>query len=245
MRAVVELLDRYQPGYASLVAGSPPWCLDLLADEAGVVLPPAYREFCRTLAAEGGALLQGLAPVHPEQIADLYAKAAWMPTGRHLFIFGDQTVSQSHYFLDLKSPQGEEDAAVVRFALGPEGVNRRRRHADSLAEMLLLRGVDRLCLPTCLHRARWVDVHQEWAAAPDSSQDLTELLERMGFSRRAEVTSRQLFVRDDLALALVEPQGPRRPLSCLLGLRDGHELKRVEALLAEYTPLGKDRAPSG
>jgi len=245
MRRLVELLEAYEPGYQSVLAGAPRWSLSLLAQTVAVDLPPFYQEFCSTMAAGGGTLLTGLSHYHPEEIADLYDKASWMPPSPDLFIFGDASPRQSHYFLDLSSPSPDDDAAVCRFPFGPQGAQFRQHHADSLRDMLFLRAMDRVCLPSCLYRSRFAEPPDQIDRAdPPTGEVLRNLLVRLEFIQQPEATSFGLFLRSDLALALVYPPLAGRPLTCLAATRDRREMIRLKALLAEYTSLAEVRRAS-
>jgi hypothetical protein len=244
MRRLVELLEAYEPGYQSALAGAPTWSLSLLAETVGADLPPFYQEFCLTMAEGGGALLEGLNHYHPEEIADLYDKAAWMPPSPDLFIFGDASPRQSHYFLDLGSPSLEDDAVVCRFPFGPQGAQSRQLHADSLRDMLYLRALEKVCLPSCLYRARFAEPPDaDQSVDPPMAEVVSNLLVHLEFVRQPEATSFGLFLRSDLAVALVHPPGPGRPLTCQAATRNRHEMIRLKALLADYTSLAESRRP--
>ena len=233
MDDLLDLLERYAPGYRDTIKGAKFWQLDVLEERFGRPLPGAYRAFAEIMGVDGGALLAHVCSYHPDHISELYAVAPWMPPHRFLYILGDSSLEDHSYFLDLDTSCDSDDHEVVRFPFDDDGWANRTRKFVSLREMLLLWAMRYVALPTFPHAAEFSRGAESLTA---SAEDVANLITRLGFVKLSLPVRCMLFERPDAVIELYRL--PHEPgFSFRVGMRDADELRRFEAIIEENTSM--------
>lgn len=230
MRALVELIDRYQPGFAATVAGADEETIEDLADLMGA-LPGAYLRFLRTMGASL-AEFTALGPCFDlEACRSMVLIKPWIKHERYLYIAYDSDDSGWDYYMDRATPTGDDDCLVVRMPLSwREDTSARMPSATGLEELLHLRAYRHIRIPLLAHRSTLMQPITMDAARRCTSAVVHARIEALGFERVPPASPSALYERGDAA-ALVY-QVPYDPgFSVLFGCGEPRELHRIDAEL--------------
>lgn len=205
MDELLALLERYAPGYRSRVQGASKLHVRYLEQVFGRPLPKFYQEFVRVMGADGGPLLSQVETYQPDKISKLYRFASdEMPPRRFLFVFGDPSSDDEHYWLDLEAPSEEGDCQVVRMPFGgDEWETHLSRHFVSLREMLFVWAMENVRRPELpLHAGYLVRSEYEAPEKVPDAEDLARAFEKLGFTRLPYPRHFLLYERADAAIEL-------------------------------------------
>ncbi|REG14283.1 hypothetical protein ATI61_1272 [Archangium gephyra] len=242
MNELLALLERYAPGYAERIQGASAWNLFMLKKVFGQSLPEFYQEFVEVMGKDGGPLLAHVDSYDPYDVTELY-EVAWreLPPRRFLFVFGDPSPDDQHYWLDLEAPSEDGDCKVFRF---PFGTEEWKKHGSplymSLREMLFVWAMSNVGLPTFPHRAAY---YSRLANVPPNelldAEDVARIFERLRFVRLPYPQRCMLFERDDAAIELY--RSPDEPgFSFRVGMRNAEEFRRFQGIMEDIKGLAKE-----
>ncbi|NVJ27268.1 MULTISPECIES: SMI1/KNR4 family protein [Myxococcus] len=242
MEELLNLLERYRPGYRGQVRGYPDLIIDELEEVFGSPLPAAYRQFANVMGANGGPLFRELSSYDPILgVAENYrlAPKSVMPPRRFLFLFGsrDPLVSDCHW-LDLEAPTEDEDHQVVLMPFGEHAWKKDLRPIyNGFREMLFLKAMAEICLPTFSHHVDFSGGHEGKHASAD---EVARIFEKMGFIRLPYPHHSMIFEQEDAAIRLY-----RRPKDSTfhirVGMRGAEQLSHFQALIEDNTDLERSR----
>ena len=237
MDALLELLERYLPGYRSQIEGYPAPLLDELEEAFGRELPASYREFAEAMGARGGVFLSSVSAYDPIlDVADFYRVMPMeMPPRRFLYLFGDPSpLAPTPYWLDLESPSAGDDCQVVRMPLGEHTWKTKlSRDYISLRELLFLWAMEHVQMPRF---PAHVSYQSGAGRRTVTEQDVARLLVQAGFTQLPYPRHSLLFERDDGAVRLYRP--PEKPsFELRVAMRSSDALIRLQELIADHTDL--------
>jgi len=170
MRALVEFIEQYRPGFSKEIMPANEIRIAVLEDLAGP-LPGAYRRFLQTMGESMGDLELAEANFSISGITGVYIAMDWLRLGRYIRVAEDEGLDGWDYFLDRSSPHGADDCMLVRRQLSknypPEGSH--PKHVG-LEEFLYYEAFKALRLPLLPHRRNFSSPEDPGAAArrPDS-----------------------------------------------------------------------------
>ncbi|WP_239014588.1 SMI1/KNR4 family protein [Archangium violaceum] len=226
MRAFVEFVEKYRPGFSKEIVPADEIDIAILEKKAGP-LPGAYRRFLETMGASMGELELAEASFSIDGALDVYSSKTWLQHGRYIPVAGDNGPSSFDWFLDRSNPHGPDDCLVVRRALEknypPEASSPKY---VGLEEFLYYEAFKELRLPQLPFRRKFSSPEDVKAAAEYRSDAITKLAEERGFMRISPVEHCALYERGDAALLLY--RHPTRPtFSFILGCEDSAEMERL------------------
>jgi hypothetical protein len=241
MDELLTLLERYAPGYRGRIQGAYDWRIEDLEEIFGQQLPKFYREFVSCMGMGGGPLLEHVDTYEPTEIADLYRfSSVEMPPRRFLFVFGDPSLDDEHYWLDLEARSEDGDCQVVRMPFGDDAWETHlSRHFVSLREMLFVWAMENVCLPTFPHDARYFvsSDHEEPENLPNV-EEIARAFEKQGFTRLPYPRYSLLFERKDASVELY--RRPDKPGFWLwVGGREQKEFRRIRAIIEDMKGVEK------
>src|SRR5690242_16049476 len=152
MRALVEFIEKYRPGFSKEIVPADEPEIGLLERLAGP-LPGAYRRFLQTMGESMGDLELAEANFSISGKIRAYIAMDWLQRGRYIRVAQDEGLDGWDYFLDRSSPHGADDCMLVRRLLSknypPEGSH--PKHVG-LAEFLYYEAFKELRLPLLPYR---------------------------------------------------------------------------------------------
>jgi hypothetical protein len=116
MRALVEFIEQYRPGFSQEVVPADEIDIARLEKHAGP-LPGAYRRFLRTMGASMGGLELAEANFSIRGKIGTYLVMDWLRRERYLRVAQDEGLAAWDYFLDRSRPHGADDCMLVRMPL--------------------------------------------------------------------------------------------------------------------------------
>jgi len=205
MKDLITFLAAYQPQYAEVARGYPDARIDELERALGRPLPPAYREFLATAAANLGFLVDQVTFEIDEILQLIELKGEAMPA--HLCPIAVEEQPGVDYYLDTSRARFAGDGMVVSSAAGSLSFADLRPEYSSLRDMLFSKGFRAVRMLTLPHR-QWVDWPPEDFADPLQAprrDELDRLLQQQGL-RKLAVTSDAcpLYERGDCASIVVQ-----------------------------------------
>lgn len=226
MRALVDFIERYRPGFSKEIVPADKYEIAVLEDDAGP-LPGTYRRFLETMGESMGGLELAEASFTISGALSVYRAMPWLLRGRYIAVAGDNGPSSFDWFLDRSNPHGADDCLVVRRALeenyppeasSPEYVG--------LEEFLYYEAFKELRLPQLPFRRKFSSPDDAAAAARYRADVVTALAEEKGFKRLPPVEHCALYERGDAALLLY--RHPTQPtFSFILGCEDSAEMEQL------------------
>ncbi|WP_224242013.1 hypothetical protein [Hyalangium gracile] len=238
MDELLDFLERYAPGYRRSLQGAHKWRISELEETFGKPLPAFYRAFASVMGINGGPLLAHVDTHEPTKIAELYRFASVeLPPRRFLFVFGDPSLDEAHYWLDLEAPSEDGDHEVVRMPFGTDAWETSlSRYYVSLREMLFVWGMENVCLSKFSLRASYF-VSSTSQDAPEI-EDLAASFEKLGFRRLPYPRHCLLFERGDACIELSRrPDAPNFWFRA--GGRDPKEFQRFRAIIEDLGGVEK------
>lgn len=235
MDELLNLLERYVSGYRRLIQGAQNWRVKELEETFGRPLPEFYQEFARTMGLSGGPLLANVDGYEPTQVAEHYRFASMeMPPRRFLFVFGDPSLDDAHYWLDLEARSEDGDCQVVRMPFGESAWETELvRYHLSLKEMLFVWAMENVCLPVFPFQAGYFVTPSQFVAGGGSEvEELAGRFEQLGFRRLSYPRYCLLLEREDAALEIVRRPG-RSGCWFRIGGREQMEFKRFQAIVED------------
>lgn len=234
MRALVELIELYRPGFAATVQGATEDAIEDLEDLMGP-LPGAYRRFLQTMGAAMGDFSAMGADFDMEACRSIVLVKPWICDERYLYIAYDGALSGWDFYMDRDAPSGADDCMVVRMPLSwREDPTRRRPVFSGLEELLYVEAYWNIRLPLFAHRSELMRPITGEAMHGCEAAAVCAEIEALGFVRVPPASPSALYERRDAALALYQvPDAPG--FSLVLGCDEAHELRRLEGLLRRTT----------
>ena len=236
MRALVELIDHYQPGFAERVRPASADTIEALEELAGP-LPGAYRRFLDTMGGDMG----GFSPLDADfDVVDRlvnYQVNASLKDLPYLIIAGGAPLEPGgSLFMDRSTPYAVDDCqiAVAPYAHELTMDDFSPFHAG-LEELLYLEAYRSVRLPLFKGRI-------EVAIDPDAARDaavVEEVLTRAretGFERVPPARRSALLERGDAAMALYRHPSSNA-CSFRIGAAEPTELRHLTDLLTRGLPL--------
>ncbi|WP_240358224.1 hypothetical protein [Myxococcus vastator] len=226
MKALVEFIEKYRPGFSMEAVPADKYEIAVLEDDAGP-LPGAYRRFLETMGESMGGLELAEASFTIGGTLSVYRAMPWLLRGRYIAVAGDNGPSSFDWFLDRAHPHGADDCLVVRRALEenypPEASS---PQYVGLEEFLYVEAFKELRLPQLPFRRRFSSPDVAAASVRSRSDGVTALAEEEGFKRIPPAEHCALYERGDAALLLY--RHPIQPtFSFVLGCEDAAELERL------------------
>lgn len=236
MKALVELIETYRPGYSATVVPADESEIDILQNLVGP-LPGSYCRFLKTMGASTGDF-------QPRD-AVLDIRGVWFTTDqfkrlrrdRYLYIGEDEGMSSWDYYLDRERPYGEDDCMLVRMPLD-SGFNteNRRKFQAGLEEFLYYEAFNNFRLKQFDYRVRLAQPKHEQPHLSCHMQTVCEIAEQQGLRRIPPAARCALYDRQDAALLLY--QNPIVAVfSCDLGCDNPHELARLSEIFQKRTGM--------
>jgi hypothetical protein len=200
MKALIEFIRGYQPGYDQVVRGASPEQIAELEAALGRPVPGAYRDFLATMSQNVG-FDPGELTFDIDAVIGLTARFEPIPD-RFVPVAADDSVSGFDYWLDLRHPWGRDDALVVRVCEGVPLVKEQLPVYESLRDMLFsfaFSDLRMLSLPEQIVLLVSPSHAPRTAPRPDLAT-LSAVMQDLGFEALA-VTSpeAQLYERGDCA----------------------------------------------
>lgn len=226
MQALVELIEKYRPGFSEEIVPADELDIALLEEHAGP-LPGAYLRFLQTMGTSTGEFVFAEASFSIDGTIMTYQAKPWLRQGRFINVAGDNGISDWDYFLDRSKPHGADDCMLVRMPLvesfPPEAG--RPEHAG-LEEFLYYEAFKALRMPLLPHRREFSSSEGPGASAQYRADLVTALAEEKGFERIAPTQRCALYERGDAGLLLY--QHPTAPtFSFRLGGEDPVEMEQL------------------
>lgn len=226
MRALVEFIEQYRPGFSQEIVPADELDIAVLEDLAGP-LPGAYRRFLQTMGESMGALELAGATFSISGAINTYIAMRWLRGGRYIHVAQDEGLVGWDCFLDRLSPHGADDCMLVRRLLSenypPEGSH--PEHVG-LEEFLYYEAFKALRLSVLPYRRNFSSPEDPGAAARYRSDIVSALAEETGFKRIPPAEHCALYERGDSALLLYRhPTAPAFSFS--LGCEDPKEMERL------------------
>lgn len=239
MRALVELIEQYRPGFSKEIVPADEVDIAVLERLAGP-LPGAYRRFLQTMGESMGDLELADANFSISGKISAYIAMDWMRGGRYVRVAQDEGPDGWDYFLDRLFPHGTDDCMLVRRLLSenypPEGSH--PEHVG-LEEFLYYEVFKVLRLPLLPHRRNVSSPEEPGAAVRYRSDIVSALAEEKGFKRIPPAEHCALYERGDAALLLY--RHPTKPtFSFSLGCEDSVEFERLSHEFEARTKLKGD-----
>ncbi len=208
MRALVELIDKYRPGFAATVVPAEEEEVELLDERVGP-LPGAYQRFLRTMGSSMGDFQVDEASFTADGVLSTYRAMKWLKRDRYLLVaIDDSLTSDWDYFLDRNFPHARDDARVVRIRQDPSfDPDQHMLCYAGLEEFLYYKAYATVRLPLLAYKVR---LTQDDDRAQSCRADVTcALAEELKFKRIPPATRCALYERGDAALLLYQhPVGP-------------------------------------
>lgn len=226
MKALVEFIEQYRPGFSRKIAPAGEPALAVLEDLAGP-LPGTYRRFLRTMGESMGDLELAEANFSISGKIGAYITMEWLQHGRYIRVAQDLGPDGWDYFLDRSSPHGVDDCMLVRRLLSknypPEGSH--PKHVG-LEEFLYYEAFKALRLPLLPYRRSFSSPEGPGADARYRADLVSALAEEKGFKRIPPAEHCALYERGDAGLLLY--RHPTKPsFSFTLGCEDPVEMERL------------------
>ncbi|WP_223753421.1 hypothetical protein [Myxococcus sp. RHSTA-1-4] len=226
MKALVEFIEKYRPGFSEEVVPADELAIAHMEKYAGP-LPGAYRRFLQTMGASMGGLELAEADFAIEGNIGTYLVMDWPQRERYIYVAGDDGLAGWDYFLDRTRPHGADDCMLVRMPLDenfpPEAS--RPKHVG-LEEFLYYSAFKELRLPLLPHRWEFSSPEDPKAAAQYRADLVPALAEEQGFQRLPPAEHCALYERGDAGLLLY--RHPTEPtFSFSLGCEDPVEMERL------------------
>lgn len=226
MRALVNLIEKYRPGFTASVVPAAEEEIELI-EEFVRPLPGSYRRFLETMGGGMGGFRVNEATFAPMDIWAAYKAMKWLRRDRFVLVAMDEGLGAWDYYLDRESPHGKDDFMMVRMRLEEEfdPVNRMISFAG-LEEMLYYKAYATIRLPLLANLVRLGQPDDPQPGRSCRPEDACALAEELGFKRIPPATRCALYERGDAAILLF--QDPIKPLfSFDLACDDGRELERM------------------
>ncbi len=226
MRALVEFIEQYRPGFSTEIVPADELEIAVLEDLAGP-LPGTYRRFLQTMGANMGDLRLSEDNFSISGIIAIYIAKPWLRLGRYIRVAEDEGLEGWDCFLDRENPHGVDDCMLVRRLLSenypPAGSH--PKHVG-LEEFLYYEAFKALRLPLLPHRRNFASPEAPAAAARYRSDLVSALAEEKGFKRIPPAEHCALYERGDAGLLLY--RHPTKPtFSFSLGCEDPAEMERL------------------
>ena len=236
MRALVQLIDRYRPGFAAAVVPAQEDIVEQLEELAGP-LPGAYRRFLATM----GSGMDGFWPLDADfDVEDRLLNYQLNPNLRgspHLLVAaGGPLEPGGSLYLDRSHPSALDDCMLVVMPPGdPHALDQRQPLHAGLEEFLYVeayRDVRLAAFPSRNELIPMLDAEPYEATIGK----VLELSQELGFERVPPVVSCALLERGDAALVLYRPPDSD-DFSFQLGAAEPRELRRLTDLYCSQMPL--------
>jgi hypothetical protein len=226
MKALVEFIEKYRPGFSEEIVPADEIDIALLEEDAGP-LPGAYRRFLQTMGASMGDLQLAEADFSVLGNIATYQTMGWLRHGRYIYVAGDDGLAGWDYFLDRSRPHGADDCMLVRMPLD-EKFPPEASHPKyvGLEEFLYYEAFKELRLPLLAHRWDFSSPEAPGAAARYRPDLVSAMAEEKGFQRIPPAEYCALYERGNAALLLYRhPTAPTFSFS--LGCDDPAEMERL------------------
>lgn len=244
MQALVQLIDRYRPGFADDVKPAPADVVDELSKLAGP-LPGAYRRFLATMGGSMGEFepLGGNFDVY-DRVMNYQLDSGCLAGSTHLLIAaGDVLEPGGDLFLDRSEPYGKDDCLLVIADCGPSGdrlnLEARKPIHAGLEECLYVEAYRDFRLPLltlCAECALATGVKPSAAI----SEQVLRTAKNLGFSRVPPATRSVILERGDAAMVFYRDPHSERFLF-QIGADRPEELLRMVDVFANEVPLRRVR----
>lgn len=212
MDDLVSLIEQYRPGYSQTIEPADELDIEDIEEVAGT-LPGSYIRFLKTMGRSIGDFQVHEADFNVEEIVLAYSVTPWLIKDEYLLIAADLGLSGLGYYMDRKTPYGEDDCMIVTIPSGP-GIPRDQRepiHAG-LEEFLYVEAYQSIRLPLFNFKESLVHV-----PSPDNANstfdEVCQAAENLNFTRVPPASRCVLYERGDAALVVY-----RHPLKELLSI---------------------------
>lgn len=229
MQALIDLIEKYRPGFARSIVPSSEEGIELLEDAVGP-LPGAYRRFLAAMGDGMGDFEVDEATFRASSMRAAHRSMPWLKRDRFLLVALDGSEAVWDYYFDRVQPHGTDDFMIVRLRRDPDFDARHGRVFQAgLEELLYYEAFRTVRLPLFDHRVRLWQPADERLARFCSPEAACALIEKLGFERIAPATRCALYERTDAAILLY--QHPISPtFSFDLACDDSRELARLAAI---------------
>jgi len=227
VRALVELIEKYRPGFAATVVPAEEEEVELLDERVGP-LPGAYQRFLHTMGSSMGDFHIDEGSFSADAILSTYGAMEWLVRNRYLLVGVDGSLTSDwDYFLDRNFLHARDDARVVRIrqdpACDPDG--HMLCHAG-LEEMLYYEAYATIRLPLLAYKVGLRRPRNEARAQNCRAEVACALAEELKFKRVPPATRCALYERGDAAILLY--QHPVEPAFSLeIAGDDAREVARL------------------
>lgn len=215
MKDLVDLIERFRPGYGGTVEPASDFDIEDYEAEAGA-LPGAYRRFLQTMGRSIGDFNVHDVDFDVGNLVITYQVAPWIQRDQFLLIGSDRGPTGTRYFLDRGAIYGKDDCMVVTSLRHPTlPVDPLDQLHAGLEEFLYVEAYRTIRLPLFAQQA-------ELAPTPlvtdprATAANVCAVAERLGFERVPPAQRCALYERGDAALVLY-----RRPTSDAFSFRIG------------------------
>ncbi|WP_254626336.1 hypothetical protein [Myxococcus sp. CA039A] len=230
MKALVELIEKYRPGFAREIEPADEVDIELLEEHAGA-LPGAYLRFLQTMGSRMGGLELAEADLSIDGKILTYQTLSWLRHGRCLLVAGDNGPAGWDYFLDRAKPHGGDDCLLVRMPL-EKNLSPDTAHLAhvGLEEFLYYEAFKAVRLSALPYRRVFTSPDAPNSAPRYRSDLVSTLADEHDFKRIPPTERCALYDRDDACLLLYRhPAAPMFSLS--LGCEDP---VKMELLASEF-----------
>jgi hypothetical protein len=204
MQALVDLIEKYRPGFAATVAPAPDEEIDLLEMYAAP-LPGAYRRFLETMGGSMGDLKIDEATFKPMSLWNAYDQFEWLRRERFVLFAMDLGLGAWDYYLDREAPRAQDDALVVRMRLDEDfDPTQRMLVSAGLEEFLFYKSFAAVRLSMFEHTVRLRQPEDSARTGHCTPEAACALAEAQGFRRLPPATRCALYERGDAALLLYQ-----------------------------------------
>lgn len=236
MQALVELIERYHPGFAQAIVPADPDIVEQLSELAGP-LPGAYRRFLETMGESTADFKPLTATFDAEDRLLNYQLNDSLRGSTHLMVAsGGPLEPGGSLFMDRDERHGKDDALLVVVSqTHPLDLAGREPLHVGLEEFLYVEAYRSFRIPLFATQRRLAKPN----AIPSEAADVTKLLaaaDRLGFQRIPPATRCALLERGDAAIVLYRHPHVEE-FSFDIGADDPKELRRLTDILSTQVPL--------
>jgi hypothetical protein len=236
MRPLVELIDRYQSGFARKVRPAAPEFVDELVALAGP-LPGAYRRFLETMGGDMAGFSPSDADFNVEDRLLNYQLNESLTGSPFLLIAsGGPLEPGGSLFLDRNERTSHDDCllVVIPYEIPMDFTNRTPFHAG-LEEFLYV-GAYRTYRMPLFPAARELVLRSDVEPSASHVHQAFALAERLGFSRTSPLVRSALFERGDAAIVMYR-QPHVELFSLQVGADEVDELLRLADVFTRNLPM--------
>jgi len=205
MRALVELIEKYRPGYADTIVPAEDEEIEILDQRFGP-LPGAYQRFLRTMGSSMGEFQVDEASFDVDGVLSTYRALRWLKRDRYLLVANDDSLTSDwDYFLDRTVPHARDDARVVRIRQDPDfDPDKHMLCFAGLEEMLYYNAYATIRLPLLAYKIGLTRPSNEDRARNCRVEVACALAEELKFKRIPPATRCALYERGDAAILLYQ-----------------------------------------